>query len=80
MAASPADGVSRDIQTAYRQIRSAESKSVTRATVIGGDGNISESTKEACLREVRRHKFARTGTANAEGGSATITFVFKDPK
>ncbi|GEM_PF-1238477 len=53
---------------------------VTRATVIGGDGNISESTKEACLREVRRHKFARTGTANAEGGSATITFVFKDPK
>ena len=53
---------------------------VTQATVIGGDGNISESTKEACLREVRRHKFAHTGTANAEGGSATITFVFKDPK
>lgn len=53
---------------------------VTKATVIGGDGNISESTKEACLREVRRHKFARTGEANADGGSATITFVFRDPK
>lgn len=53
---------------------------VTKATVIGGDGNISESTKAACLREVKRHKFARTGTANSEGGSATITFVFRDPK
>ena len=53
---------------------------VTQAKVIGGEGNISESTKEACLREVRRHKFARKGTdtANADGGSAIITFVFKD--
>lgn len=56
------------------------SGTVTSATVVGGQGNITESTKEACLREVRRHKIVRKGTANAEGGSAKITFVFKDPK